>query len=160
MSRLVFYGVPRMTLTFFVSIVLYRKICCTLKGGNTMRKQVLVVAENRETRYAIRDIILAVADFDPDIVCLTTSHVGAFDMFEEKKPSVVIVCDYTTKGSLAKGFRTYSELKEYAKIWQMVVRVGPEQCDHPDHITYPTHEAPMAKSEESFRTSLGSLIAA
>lgn len=125
-----------------------------------MRKRVLVVADDKRIRSAVRDIILAVADFNPNVECLTTSHVGAFDMFEEKKPNIVIVCDYTTKGSLAKGFRTYSELKEYAKIWQMVVRVGPEQCDHSDHITYPTHEAPMAKSEESFRTSLGSLIAA
>lgn len=123
------------------------------------KKSVLVVAGEKDTRDAMRGIILNLMR-DKSVECFATPHIGAFGVFMVQQPSVVIVCDYTMKGSLAKGFRTYVEIKDNAKEWQKVIRIGSESHHHPDYIMHPSGEVPIAKAEESLRASLRSLFAA
>ena len=125
-----------------------------------MGKKILVVTEEKE-KNSVAEMIVRSLALDPhDFEFCICSHIGANAIFEEEKPNIVIVCDYTTKGSLVKGFQSYNDIKKLAKSWQTGIRIGQEKCDHPDHIMYPTKEVPMAKGEERFRKSLRCLFAA
>lgn len=124
-----------------------------------MKRSVLVVAEEKNTRETMRDRIRNLMKGE-SVECLATQHIGAFGVFMVQQPSVVVVCDYTMKGSLAKGFQTYTEIKHKAKEWQRVIRIGSESHHYPDYIMHPSGEVPIAKAEESLRASLRSLFAA
>lgn len=119
--------------------------------------RVLVIAEEKEKRDFMREVIHNLTDRD-DIDCVASPPDNAFDVFASYLPHAIIVCDYTESGSLAKGFRMYHEIKERIMVWQRIIRVGFEPYGHMDYIMYPTYETPLAKVEENFRATLRSLL--
>ncbi|MCR4322926.1 MAG: hypothetical protein NUV61_02465 [Candidatus Azambacteria bacterium] len=123
-----------------------------------MEKTVLIVADDSKTREAIRGTLLNLGRGAVD--CFSTTYATAFSALAKRNPSIVIVCDYTTKGSLAKSFQTYNDLKKHAKTWQVVVRVGKDAIHGADYIRHPSGDVPIAKAEETFRAQLRSLLAA
>lgn len=125
-----------------------------------MGRKILVVTDEALQNSVAEMVAQCLAIDSPDFEFSICSHAGASAVFEKEMPNVAIVCDYTTSGSLVKGFQSYNEIRALAKSWQVVARIGPEKHDHPDHIMYPSGEVPMVKSEERFRSALRCLFAA
>lgn len=120
-----------------------------------MKKRVLIVSNH----VAEEVLLFVLRRSSEDAEILFASHVRALAMLESEVPEIIIIDDYTEKGSLARSFQAYHEIKERLFPWQVLLRMGRESYQHRDYIKLPLGSASI-KERNRFRITIKSLLAA
>lgn len=121
-----------------------------------MKKKVLVVSDKK----ADEALLFVLRGVSEGTEILSVSHARVFTMLESEVPQIIIVDDYTEKGSLARGFQAYHEIKERLLPWQTLVRMGRENYSHRDYIKHPKKGSVSTQERDLFRNTIRSLLTA